>query len=159
VFELLELKEEVVRLKLAVVNVPRVTVMLRKDWRRASPSVTVIPTPSIKRKVLKLQPLLVSVLVALIIKLPEWLKVVVDDSVTFPDTVIVAEPENVPVKPVVVRLLAPVLPVAIVMVPLEFASKKTSSADVGTDAPPVPPLVAAHFVPAVPSQEPVPPTQ
>jgi hypothetical protein len=52
-----------------------------------------------------------------------------------------------------------VLPAAIVTVPLEFASKKTSSAVVGLDAPPAPPDVVAHLVPAVASQEAVPPTQ
>ena len=39
------------------------------------------------------------------------------------------------------------------------ALKKTSSAAVGTGAPPAPPDVADHFVPAVPSQFAVPPTQ
>jgi hypothetical protein len=55
--------------------------------------------------------------------------------------------------------LAPVLPVAIVQVPLDVASKNTSSAVVGTDAPVGPPAVAAHLEPAVPSQDAVPPRQ
>lgn len=39
----------------------------------------------------------------------------------------------------------------------EPASKNTLSDDVGTAAPPAPPEVVAHFVPAVPSQVAVPP--
>jgi hypothetical protein len=80
-------------------------------------------------------------------------------SVTLPETVIAAEPAMVPVNPVQVMDFAPVLPAAIVTVPEDDASKNTSSADVGTDAPPAPPDVAAHLVPTVPSHEAVPPTQ
>lgn len=76
-----------------------------------------------------------------------------------PDTVMAALPANVPVNPVQVMDLAPVLPVEMVQVPVEAASKKTSSALVGTLAPPAPPDVADHLVPAVPSQFAVPPTQ
>jgi hypothetical protein len=69
------------------------------------------------------------------------------------------DPVNVPVKPVQLMLLAPVLPVAILHEPVELEVKNTSSAVVGTEAPPAPPDVVAHFVPAVPSQFAVPPTQ
>ena len=55
--------------------------------------------------------------------------------------------------------VAPVLPAAMVQVPVDRLSKKTSSAVVGTLAPPAPPDVVAHLVPAVPSQDAVPPTQ
>jgi len=79
--------------------------------------------------------------------------------VTLPATVIAAVPAIVPVKPVQLIDKAPVLPVAIVTVPVDATSKKTASAVVGTDAPPAPPDVVAHFVPAVPSQDAVPPTQ
>jgi hypothetical protein len=53
-------------------------------------------------------------------------------NVTLPETVIGDVPARVPVNPVQVILLAPVLPVKIVkaLAP-EFASKNTSSADVG----------------------------
>jgi len=66
----------------------------------------------------------------------------------------------VPVKPVKFKLLQLALTVAIVTVPApELASKNTLSAEVGTEAPPAPPEVVAHLVPAVPSQLAVPPTQ
>jgi len=66
----------------------------------------------------------------------------------------------VPVNPEKFRLLQLALTVEIVTVPEpELASKKTLSAEVGTDAPPAPPEVADHLVPAVPSQFAVPPTQ
>ena len=70
-----------------------------------------------------------------------------------------AVPAMVPVKPVQVMDLAPVLPVEMVHVPVDAASKNTSSAEVGTASPPAPPEVNAHLVPAVPSQAAVPPTQ
>ena len=77
-----------------------------------------------------------------------------------PDTVIAAVPARVPVNPVQLIDSAPVLPVAMVTVLApELASKNTASADVGTLAPPAPPDVVAHLVPAVPSQDAVPPTQ
>lgn len=65
----------------------------------------------------------------------------------------------VPVNPVQLIDLAPVLPDEIVQVPLDAASKNTSSALVGTEAPPAPPDVVAHLVLAVPFQFAVPPTQ
>ena len=78
---------------------------------------------------------------------------------TLPDTVIAAVPANVPVNPVQLMDLAPVLPLEMVQVPVELASKKTSSALVGTLAPPAPPDVVDHLVPAVPFYASVPPTQ
>jgi hypothetical protein len=73
--------------------------------------------------------------------------------------VMAAVPANVPVNPVQLMDLAPVFPLEMVQVPEEVASKKTSSALVGTAAPPAPPTVSAHFVPAVPSHAAVPPRQ
>ena len=78
---------------------------------------------------------------------------------TLPDTVIPELPAKVPVNPVQLIDLAPVLPDEIVQVPVERFVKNTSSALVGTEAPPAPPDVVAHLVPAVPSQFAVPPTQ
>jgi hypothetical protein len=54
---------------------------------------------------------------------------------------------------------AHIAPAAIVTVPVELEVKNTSSADVGTDSPPKPPLDEAHLRPAVPSHVAVPPTQ
>jgi len=79
--------------------------------------------------------------------------------VTLPDTVIPELPAKVPVNPVQLIDFAPVLPDEIVQVPVERFVKNTSSALVGTEAPPAPPDVVAHLVPAVPSQFAVPPTQ
>lgn len=104
-------------------------------------------------------PLLVMVAGSAIVTVPVWVKVMPTDKVTLPFIVILADPVSVPVKPVQLILLAPVLPVEIVQVPVDAASKNTSSADVGTEAPPAPPDVVAHLVPAVPSQFAVPPTQ
>lgn len=78
---------------------------------------------------------------------------------TLPDTVIAAVPAKVPVNPVQLMDSAPVFPVAMVQVPVDRLVKNTASADVGTLAPPAPPDVVAHLVPAVPSQFAVPPTQ
>jgi hypothetical protein len=77
-----------------------------------------------------------------------------------PETVMVAVPDNCPVNPVQLIDLAPVLPVAIpqLMAP-DAASKNTSSALVGMDAPPAPPDVVAHLVPTTLFHEAVPPTQ
>jgi hypothetical protein len=70
-----------------------------------------------------------------------------------------ALPANVPVNPVQLMDLAPVLPLEMVQVPEDRFVKNTSSALVGTLAPPPPPDVVDHLVPAVPSQFAVPPTQ
>jgi hypothetical protein len=90
----------------------------------------------------------------------EPVMVIAEESVKSPNMVTPNALEAmVPVKPVKVRFLQ--FPVAVrvqVIVP-DAASKNTSSALVGTDAPPGPPDVADHLVPAVPSQLAVPPTQ
>jgi hypothetical protein len=72
--------------------------------------------------------------------------------VTLPDTVIAEVPDSIPVYPVQVIDFAPVFPAEITQ--LVALVKKTSSAAVGTDAPPPPPKVEAHLEPAVPSQFP-----
>jgi hypothetical protein len=77
-----------------------------------------------------------------------------------PATVNEPEPVKFPVNPVQVTDFAPVFPAEIVTVLApELALKKTSSAVVGMAAPPVPPEVVDHLVPAVPSHAAVPPTQ
>jgi hypothetical protein len=86
-------------------------------------------------------------------------QVIPDARVKLPLTLTLFEPANVPVYPVKFKLRQ--LPVAVtVTVPApELESKNTSSADVGTLAPPVPPELADQFVVVVVSQLPVPPTQ
>jgi hypothetical protein len=71
------------------------------------------------------------------------------------------DPANVPVNPVKLRDRQSTPPETLtvtVTAPL-FASKNTSSEEVGTASPPAPPEVAAHLEPAVASQFAVPPTQ
>ena len=81
-------------------------------------------------------------------------------NVSEPDMLIAPLPANVPVKPEKLILPQPVLPVAIVTVVLpDSESKKQLSELVGIACPPAPPELDAHFVPAVPSQLAVPPTQ
>jgi hypothetical protein len=157
---LFELKEATVRLKLLVRNVPAVTVKEEADPSvNASPSVTVIPAPFIIVWPIVL-PALINVPVPVNVKLPVCVNVIPATSVMLPATVIFVLPANVPVKPVQLIDFAPVLPEAIVQVTApDVASKNTSSADVGTLAPPAPPTVEAHLVPAVPSQDAVPPRQ
>jgi hypothetical protein len=87
-----------------------------------------------------------------------YVKVIPVTSVILPETNIEAVPVSVPVNPVQLIDLAPLL-VLMVQVPVEAALKNTSSAELGTASPPAPPDVNAHFVPAVPSQVAVPPTQ
>jgi hypothetical protein len=70
------------------------------------------------------------------------------------------ERDNVPVKPVQLTDLATAEAAEVVTVTVpEAPSKNTSSAAVGTAAPPAPPDVVAHLVPAVPSHVALPPTQ
>jgi hypothetical protein len=150
-------------LKFAVLNVPCVTVMAPADVTlSASPSVNVIPAPETLMP-LNIRPAVVSVPVPMNDTTPIWLHTIPDVSVTEPATDMLAVPPIVRVKPVQLMLLAPVLPAAIVTViglpVLDAALKNTSSTTPGTLAPPGPPDVADHLVPAVPSHEPVPPTQ
>lgn len=104
-------------------------------------------------------PALVRVPVPARVSVPLYVTVIPAAKVTLPDTVMAVLPAKVPVNPVQLMDLAPVLPVAMVQVPVDRLVKNTSSADVGTLAPPAPPDVVDHLVPAVPSQFAVPPTQ
>ena len=108
---------------------------------------------------LKVFPALVMVPVELKVFTPVCVKVIPALRVTLPDMVIAPLPVIVPVNPVQLIDFAPVFRLLMVQVPVEAASKNTSSADVGTEAPPAPPDVAAHLVPTVLSQVAVPPTQ
>jgi hypothetical protein len=127
---LVEVKTEAVTLKLLVVKVPWVSVISPDDVK-ASPNVTVIPAPLIVNGPIVF-PAVVSVAVAFNVSVPLYVTVIPATSVTLPETVIAAEPAKVPVNPVQLIDLAPVLPAEIVQVPLDAASKNTSSADVGT---------------------------
>ena len=76
-----------------------------------------------------------------------------------PKAFICPVPTNDPVNPVALSVKHCCGPVTVTVTAPDAASKYTSSALVGTEAPPAPPDVAAHFVPAVASQIAVPPTQ
>jgi hypothetical protein len=141
----------------AVSKVPAVTVKSH-TLSNAEPSVTVIPAPLTIRCAISF-PFGVRVPVPLKVIVPVYVYPIPTASVTLPDTVIAAVPANVPVNPVQLMDLAPVLPLEMVQVPVDRFVKKTSSALVGTLAPPPPPDVVDHLVPAVPSQAAVPPTQ
>lgn len=141
-----------------VVKVPCVIVRLLLPKFNASPSVTVIPNPFMDTGP-RVLPALVSVPVPVILNVPEYVIVIPAESVMLPATVIVTDPAKVPVNPVQLMDLAPVLPELMVQVPVDRLVKNTSSAVVGTLAPPAPPDVVDHLVPAVPSQFAVPPTQ
>ena len=148
-------------LKFALLNVPTpkdiLLVEVKASPKLITDDVFALPMLSVPENVL---PALVKVPVSASVSIPEYVNDIPVDKVTLPDTVIPAVPVNVPVNPVQLMLLAPVFPAAMVTVLApESDVKKTSSADVGTDAPPAPPFVADHFVPAVPSQLAEPPTQ
>jgi hypothetical protein len=122
------------------------------------PNVTVIPVPLITMAP-NVLPALFIVAVASSVIAPLKVYVIPAERVMLPDTIIATLPAKVPVNPVQLIDLAPVYPAAIVQVPVDKLVKKTSSPAVGELAPPAPPDVVAHLVPAVPSQFAVPPTQ
>jgi hypothetical protein len=97
----------------------------------ASPSVTVIPEPEIVKEV-KVLAAVISVLIPVIVIVPVCVYVIPATSVTLPAILMFSLPAIVPVNPVQLIDLAPVFPALIVQVPVEAASKNTSSADVGT---------------------------
>lgn len=69
-------------------------------------------------------------------------------------------PFNVPVNPLKFKLLqSPVVVATVTVEAPELASKKTLLFAVGSGAPPLPPDVKAHLLPAVPFHDAVPPTQ
>lgn len=117
-----------------------------------------IPDPLIVKGPIVL-PAVVNVPVPFNVSVPLYVTVIPATSVTLPDTVMAAVPANVPVNPVQLMDLAPVLPLEMVQVPVDRLSKNTSSVLLGMEAPPGPPDVVAHLVPAVPSHAAVPPTQ
>jgi hypothetical protein len=91
---------------------------------------------------------------------PVYVQVIPDPTVRFPSIFMVLAPEKVPVNPVKFRFKqAPVTPEIVTVTAPEAAVKNTLSALVGTAAPPAPPSVVAHFVPAVVFHVLVPPTQ
>jgi hypothetical protein len=162
VLELLEAKRPVVTLKLAASKVPAVTVKVLADANvRALPSVTVPPLASIVTGPDTETPLVVTVLVALIVMVPEELQVVVADKVNEPAqfNVGVVPVANVNDDPVVVILLQANAPVMVIVPDPELALKNTSSAVVGTEAPVDPPDVADQLAVEEVFQVPVPPTQ
>lgn len=136
-----------------VVNVPAFILRFPLLWK-ASAREVVDPTATAPPKVF---PALVMVQVPEIVTVPVCANVIPAAKVMLPKLVNTPDPVIDPVNPVQFKLLQVAL--VIVQVPVEAASKKTSSALVGTLAPPAPPDVVAHLVPAVPSQFAVPPTQ
>jgi hypothetical protein len=146
-------------LKFPVLKVPCVTVIDAPDpWLKSSPSVSTVAAPVTVIE-LKSLPADVSVPVPLNVTVLLKVQVIAADNVKLPDIVIGLNPVMVPVNPVQLIERAPA-PDPIVTVPApDAALKNTSSAEVGTEAPPGPPDVADHLVPAVPSQLAVPPTQ
>ena len=82
-----------------------------------------------------------------------------DANVRLPDKVSAKVPANVPVNPVKFNDCAGLATVTVTVPEPDAASKNTSSVLVGTAAPPAPPDVVAHFVPAIASHDAVPPTQ
>ena len=86
------------------------------------------------------------------------------DKLRFPNTCIVLLPAIVTfptsgAPTVRFEQLAVAVTVTVYAVALESVSRSTVSDDVGTEAPPAPPEVAAQFVVVLASQLPVPPTQ
>ena len=144
-----------------MVNVPESKFIAEDAEKNASFKETDDPA-AMRTPPKKGRPLLVIVCAApeLNIKDPVYVLVTAtDESVKFPKMLIVCVPAITPVNPVRFRFLQlPVAATVTVTVP-DAASKNTSSALVGTLCPPAPPDVAAHLVPAVPSQLAVPPTQ
>jgi hypothetical protein len=106
----------------AVSKVPEVMLIVLFVAVSASPSVRTIPTPFTVSDE-NVLPAVMSVPVPVIVTVPLWEYVIPADSVTLPATEIEAEPVIVPVNPVQVIDFAPVLPVAIVTVPVETPSK------------------------------------
>jgi len=169
VLELLETKSLVVSVKLFKSRVPLVNVVVIVVVS-ADPKVHPPPTPLNVTAPPNETPLVVIVLpvvVALNVVVPVYVRVkFVAWKVKLPLTVKPTVPAKVitPSSPEAVKLLQTGVTVAIVTVnmpvpTLELASKNTSSAAVGTDAPNAPPLVADQLFVLVPSQFPEPNTQ
>ena len=104
---------------------------------------------------------LIIVLGAAMVIVPVFDHVVVADRVMLPETVMVPVDAIVQVEPVVVKLKQGLVVPATTVIVGEPESTLiiTSSAAVGTDAPPAPPEVSDQFVVVVASQLPLPPRQ
>lgn len=96
-----------------------------------------------------------------VIVMPETKRIATFDAPAVPSPTFKVAPLTVkpPVKPVQFSERHVLVPETVTVLAPEEASKNTSSAAVGTAAPPAPPEVVAHLLPAVPSQVAVPPTQ
>jgi hypothetical protein len=95
-----------------------------------------------------------------ILMAPVAVHVVPESIVKFPVRSRLPEPAIVPTKPVVASVPVPIPAESIVTVPEPLlASKIAASKKPGTEAPPAPPDVVDHLVPAVKSQIAAPPTQ
>jgi hypothetical protein len=142
-----------------VVNVPpRKSKSEPLDNVSAPPRVTVIPEPFTVTGP-RVFPAVVNVPVPVIVNPPVYEYVCPATKVTLPATVIVLLPVNVPVNPVKLIDLIEGRVVTVHVIAPDAASKNTSSAEVGTAAPPAPPEVVDHLVKAPLSQKSVPPTQ
>lgn len=87
---------------------------------------------------------------------PVLVYVMPETKVKLPEQFICDEPVRAPVKPVQSKPAQGATAVIVQVPPALPASKKTASADVGTDAPPAPPLEADQLAVFVVSQLPVP---
>ena len=127
VFELLEEKYPIVTFLPLASNVPLVRIIARVDpVVRSSASCHIPPTPSNVIGLSRAIPLevIVDVLVVeLKVMVPVYVRVMPAPRVREPDTLIAVEPARVPVKPVRSILPQPVLPEAIVTVPVDEALK------------------------------------
>jgi hypothetical protein len=149
------------KVKLAKFNVPVVNVKPAVDVVvSAPPNVLVTPFPFTVTLHDKVLPLVV------VVPVPENLISPVADQVVLATIVKLVEQLIVPVdvnvnalEPVVFRLRQLSAPVNVTVPVPERLSNITSSAIVGTDAPPAPPEVADQFVVDVVFQVPVPPRQ
>jgi hypothetical protein len=161
---LLDDRDVAVTLKLLVVKVQAVTVIVLVQVSASAKTYSEVAVliPMLKEQGIDF-PFVV------ILKVPEGalknnvvasVHVIAAETVRPPSIMMFVLPAKVPVKPVKLRLRQLAVAVWTVQVTApDAASKKTSSDVVGTACPPAPPEVKAHLVPAVPSQDAVPPTQ
>jgi len=159
-----ELKIPVLKVKLASARVPAVRVVVHMDDTvSASASVTVIPAP-LTVMPHSVFPALVSVAVAINIMaglIPVVVNVIPEEKVALPERVRLAEllMSRVPMYPVQSIDFATRDALTVTVPPPELKLKNTSSAAVGTEAPPTPPEVADQLAVFAPDQLPEPPIQ
>lgn len=153
-----ELNKPVDNVKLAKFNVPPLYVKVF-----VIPNVSALPKVRLNELLIELlivTLLLVIVLIAIIDKLPVFDHVVVEDKVTLPETVIPIVPVIVQVAPVVVKdRHGLAVPLTVIVGEPDAELIITSSATVGTEAPPEPPDAVDQLVVLAESQVPLPPTQ